>query len=54
MHIYKTLLQESSQVVKTLKQKLDNNQEANIELYKDRRENIITSEDYKIFYNSLL
>ena len=39
--------------LKTLKQKLDNNQEANIELYKDRRENIITSEDYKIFYNEL-
>lgn len=39
--------------LKTLKQKLDKNQEANIELYKDRRENIITSEDYKIFYNEL-
>jgi len=39
--------------LKTLKQKLDNNQESNKELYKDRRDKIITSEDYKIFYNEL-
>lgn len=39
--------------LKTLKQKLDNNQESNKELYKDRRDKIITSEDYKIFYDEL-
>lgn len=39
--------------LKILKQKLDNNQESNKELYKDRRDKIITSEDYKIFYNEL-
>lgn len=39
--------------LKTLKQQLDNNQESNKELYKDRRDKIITAEDYKIFYNEL-
>lgn len=39
--------------LKTLKQKLDNNQESNKELYNDKREKIITAEDYKIFYSEL-